>query len=73
MSEHVVEQIMDGLASMCVCSDRAEALSNDELADALMNVVWAELDMRGWPSALVDEAINRLRSNVTGEPSREKA
>ena len=55
------ERAVDGLMSMCVCSDRAEALSHNELADALTDVVWAELDMTGYPSALVDEAINRLR------------
>jgi len=45
----------------CEIDAEVEQYSNSELADALLNVIWAKLDINSTESSLVSEAINRLR------------
>lgn len=49
------------IVKMCNEGDKADALSNSELADALENTVWADLNMTSQESALIGSAIERLR------------
>ena len=49
-----------GLVEIIKLSEEARGLSNEDLARALRDFVWAELNMDSVEAALVEEAIERL-------------
>ncbi len=59
-------EAMGAILSMCDEMERAEGLSNHALANDLLNTVWAELTITGRESALLGEAIARLRGERNG-------
>ena len=68
MSDEKAANLFVALTEMTIAKDRAGALSDTELADALLNIVWSALDMRGYPSALIEEAIDRLKARCCSSP-----
>lgn len=46
---------------MMLNSDRVSGLTDTQLADALIDKVWVEFAIDEYASALVDEAVSRLR------------
>jgi hypothetical protein len=41
--------------------ESAQAMTDGQLAKHLVEEVWVNIRLKTWPSALVDEAIDRLR------------
>lgn len=61
-------KLAGGLAMMCKFADKAEALTNTELAECLHRDVGDDMNMMGWKFALIDEATVRLlKKEVDGE------
>lgn len=59
----------DFLTRMCRNSDEAEKLSDEVLANELLEKVWANMDMSSWESSILDEAIHRLRKQSNNSSS----
>lgn len=55
------------LMALAALSNIVQAMTNEELTDALITEVWAEMSMGSRESALVDEAIDRIRVISKGE------
>ena len=45
----------------------AKSLTNNQLANDLLDKIWGKLDLNSWDSALITEAIERLREIPSDE------
>lgn len=65
LPDELLEKATKNIAALIKNFEYAEtlkALTNGEIADLLLNFVWAELNITGKESAIVQEAIDRLNS-----------
>ena len=68
---HSDKQTAEFLLKMCDNVKKVEPMTNDELADALCNEIWADIDMSSRESALLSEAMRRIRDLTTGGSANE--
>ena len=57
-------QVFNFLRQMASEVNRSEKLSDVELTDEVLTLVWGGLDMDGRPSAVLEEMINRFKKHT---------